>query len=127
MKATPPVTETAAAANATAAKSNVTRSFSIEIPTPIAAASFKLKIFNEFALYNIKGINTRSQGRRAHIKGQSVPQMFPAIHLAIKSTLARSADDITTTIIPERAMEKPTPVKISFTGCSPWLLLYAQR
>ena len=46
----PPVTETAAAASATAAINKYLRSFSISIPTPIATGSFNASIFNRFAL-----------------------------------------------------------------------------
>ena len=62
------------------------------------------------------GLSTISQGRIAQIKVQSSPQMFPAIHLAIKSTFIRSADEISTIITPESANEKPMPVNINLIG-----------
>ena len=52
----------------------------------------------------------------ALLKGQSAPHMFPDSQFAIKSTFWRSADEIRTSIRPERAIENPTPVNTSLTG-----------
>lgn len=87
MKTIPPVTDIAAAAKATAIRSNTMRSFSMEIPTPIATGSLSPNIFKRLDLYNAIGIRIISQGRIAQTKGQSAPQILPAIHFAIKSTL----------------------------------------
>ncbi len=42
----------------------------------------------------------------------------------MKSTFARSADEMRTIIRPESAIEKPTPINTNRTGSSPLLLLY---
>ena len=112
----PPVTETAAAANATAVSSKTIRSFSIDTPTPIATGSLSPRRFNRLALYKVKGMRMTNHGRIAKIKGQSVPQILPANHFAIKSTFERSADEIKTIINPESAIEKPTPTNTNVTG-----------
>lgn len=116
----PPVTDTAAAASATAVTNKMMRSLLIETPTPIATESLNTIRLSRFALINVSGVKIISQGSSAKINGQSVPQMFPASHLAIKSTFSRSADEIITIIAPDKAVEKPTPMRMRLTGCRPF-------
>ncbi len=49
--------------------------------------------------------------------------MFPDSQFAIKSTFCQSADNIRTSIRPERATQNPTPVNTRLTGCIPAVLL----
>lgn len=54
-----------------------------------------------------------SHGTIDPIKGQSAPQIFPANHVAIKSTSERSADEINTIMTPESALKtlpRSTPI-----------------
>lgn len=115
-KAMPPVTETAAAASATAVSSRIALPFSTDTPKPIRTSSLIPRRFSRFALYSVKGMRMAAHGRMAQMKGQSAPHMFPDSHFAIKSTFWRSADEIRTIIRPERAIENPTPVNTSLTA-----------
>src|SRR5699024_6726821 len=112
-------TDTAEAASATAMISIITRSRSKGNPIPMAVDSFNCRMLSLFARYKESGTKTINQGRRAQIKGQSVPQMFHASHLAIKSTYSLSEEEISTIIRPDRAREKPTPVITNLVGCNP--------
>src|SRR5699024_438401 len=107
------------AASATAITSIIIRSLSKGSPSPMAVDSFNCRIFSLFARYKARGTKTINQGRSAQIKGQSVPQMFPASHFAIKSTFSLSEEEIRTIIRPDRAREKPTPVITNLVGCNP--------
>ncbi len=108
IKAIPPVTETAEAARATAVKSNTIRSRSTEMPTPMATDSPSPMMFKRYALYKVKGMRRTNHGRIAQINGQSEPHIFPANHLAIKSTLKGSTEEKSRIITPDKAIEKPT-------------------
>lgn len=117
-KAMPPVTDSAAAASATAVSNRIALSFSTDTPMPIGTGSLNQRRFSRFALYSVKGKRIAAHGRMALMKGQSAPHMFPDSQFAIKSTFWRSADELRT-IRPERAIENPAPVNTSLTGCIP--------